>query len=76
MTFAEFITKHGAHTIASGAGVDVTLVAVWKTRNRIPRERWPALLFALDRMKVDDFFAMHYESELKRNQPSDVKARA
>ena len=63
MTFAEFIAKRGAQTISSRLGRDVSQIYVWKTRNKIPRERWPELLVAFEDLTVDDLFAMAHASK-------------
>lgn len=64
MTFAEFIAETGAQTISGRLGLDASQIYVWKTRNRIPRERWPELLIAFPDLKVDDLFAMDHSRKV------------
>lgn len=63
MDFAEFIDHYGAPAISSVTGVDVTLVAVWKSRNHIPRDRWPELLTGLRGLKISRLLALESASK-------------
>lgn len=64
MTFAEFIEENGTVTIASRLGIPNTQqVRLWKHRNKIPREQWPALLVAFPELKVDHLFEMSVASK-------------
>lgn len=60
--FSEFIVDKGVARIADACGVAESTVRKWKERNRIPRERWDAIMDRWPSLKYSHMKALEAAS--------------